>query len=383
MVDAAKKKTRSGRRFLSKARRIMVIVALALLACLLGLVGLLWYWSYPGQPRPYLDASGRPLPGSISEKIRVTIGGVSQGMILKGKDRTKPVLLYLHGGMPDYFLTARYPTGLEDHFTVCWWEQRGAGLSYSPDLPRESINVEQLVADTLEVTRYLARRFEQEQIYLMGHSGGSFLGVLAVARAPELYRAYIGVAQMAHQLRSEKRAYDTMLKQYREQGNGRMVRKLEAAPVTTTEVPRAYLAVRDEAMHGLGVGTMREMRSVVTGIFLASLQSREYTLGEKINLWRGKARTGVSSMWSEMLTTDLAARVPELRVPVYILQGVHDYTCASAEAQAYFDKLRAPLKGYYVFARSAHSPIFEEPAKVQQILREDVLAGTNRLADRR
>ena len=50
------------------------------------------------------------------------------------------MLLYLHGGMPDYFLTQRYPTGLEDIFTVVWWEQRGSGISYSPDIPPESIS---------------------------------------------------------------------------------------------------------------------------------------------------------------------------------------------------------------------------------------------------
>jgi hypothetical protein len=51
-------------------------------------------------------------------------------------------------------------------------------------------------------------------------------------------------------------------------------------------------------------------------------------------------------------------------------------------AKDYFEKLRAPVKGFYTFEHSAHSPIFEESEKVQKILLEDVLAGTNRLADR-
>jgi hypothetical protein len=35
----------------------------------------------------------------------------------------------VHGGpaMPDHFLTKRYPTGLEELFTVVWWEERGTG----------------------------------------------------------------------------------------------------------------------------------------------------------------------------------------------------------------------------------------------------------------
>jgi pimeloyl-ACP methyl ester carboxylesterase len=204
----------------------------------------------------------------------------------------------------------------------------------------------------------------------------------AIARAPELYHAYIGVAQMANQLRSEKRAYDYMLGRCRAERRAALAKKLEAAPVTLAGVPLAYLRVRDEAMHRLGVGTMRHMRSIVTGLFLPSLRNPDYTLAEKINTWRGKAATGVSSMWTDILAVDLAEHIPRVDVPVYFLHGVHDYTCTCAEASGYFDSLTAPLKGFYTFSESAHSPMFEEPDKFMAILREDVLRGTNRLADR-
>jgi pimeloyl-ACP methyl ester carboxylesterase len=129
-------------------------------ACILILVGLLLLWSYPGKPKPFVDQSGRPLAGSLSEKIFVDINGVKQGMFIKSKNETNPVLLFLHGGpgMPEYFLTEQYPTGLEDDFTVVWWDQRGAGLSYSGEITPEMMTYEQLIADTLDVTNYLRKR---------------------------------------------------------------------------------------------------------------------------------------------------------------------------------------------------------------------------------
>lgn len=98
-------------------------------------------------------------------------------------------------------------------------------------------------------------------------------------------------------------------------------------------------------------------------------------------MWRGKSRAGISIVWSEMLATDLSAKIPELKIPVYFIEGIYDYTCSYSEAKSYFEKLKAPLKGFYTFENSAHSPFFEEPEKMQQILKKDILTGNNNLAD--
>ena len=82
-----------------------------------------------------------------------------------------------------------------------------------------------------------------------------------------------------------------------------------------------------------------------------------------------------------MIATDLTAKVQKLDIPVYFFHGIYDYTCNYALAKDCFDKLQAPLKGFYSFEQSAHSPLFEEPEEIQHILQEDVLAGVNNLAD--
>lgn len=336
----------------------------------------------PGKPTPVLGADGKSMQGTISEKRFVTVNGVEQGMFLRSTSSDNPVLLYLHGGMPDYFLTERYPTGLEKDFTVCWWEQRGAGLSYRAGAPKDTISVDQLVSDTIAVADYLRDRFGKDKIYLMGHSGGTFIATLAAAKAPELFHAYVGIAQVSNQLDSEILAYRYMLDQYRRAGNARMVKRLMMAPVTREGgISKGYLAIRDTAMHRLGVGTMHNMRSVLGGVLLQSFLSRQYTLREKINMWRAKAAGGVSVVWDEMLTTDMNTRVPELRIPVYFFEGVYDYTCSYSGAKSYFERLSAPVKGFYSFAASAHSPLFEEPSRMHEIIENDVLTGRNLLSD--
>jgi hypothetical protein len=73
-----------------------------------------------------------------------------------------------------------------------------------------------------------------------------------------------------------------MLQRFLELGDTEAVRKVEATRHAGGGTPRGYLAVRDDAMHRLGVGTMHDMHDVLRGLFLASLQTREYRLTEKL-----------------------------------------------------------------------------------------------------
>jgi pimeloyl-ACP methyl ester carboxylesterase len=356
---------------------VVVVVAapLAVLAALL--------WLSPGTMRPFLDAHGTPVPGSVSEKTHLRVNGVEQGMFVRGRDRAKPVLLFLHGGpgMPEFFLERTRPSGIEDDFVVCWWEQRGAGLSYHAGIPPESMTVDQLIADTVTVTNYLRQRLGQDKIYLLGHSWGTFLGIQVAASHPELYHAYIGMGQISYQLRSEVLFYQYALEQFERIGDAGMVGRLRAAPVTmNAPLPAAYMKLRDEAMHRLGVGTTHDMTSVVSGVFVPVWKTREYTIRDKIAIGGGKTFSR-RFLWDTFLTTDLTTTVSHLRLPVYFCQGRYDYTVNYAQARGYLATLSAPAKGFYTFEHSAHSPLWEQPDRMRQILRDDVLTGQNILAD--
>jgi hypothetical protein len=113
---------------------------------------------------------------------------------------------------------------------------------------------------------------------------------------------------------------------------------------------------------------MHDMRSVLSGIVWPSLRSHQYILSEKANLWRGKHSAGVSALWDEMLVTDLTGKVTELPVPAYFWHGVYDDTVNYHVAKRYCDVLKAPVKGFYTFCQSAHSPMLEELEKARRII---------------
>ncbi len=153
-----------------------------------------------------LPAKTAPIAGehAIAAIEQVELGGFAQTILVRGHDLRKPVLRYLHGGPGGARMTLApfYSGELERHFVVVHWDQRGAGASCEGVDPA-TLSLEQLVADTIELSEYLKARFGQPLV-LLGHSWGSLVGVRAVQRRPDLFAAYVGVGQFVNTRRNEE-----------------------------------------------------------------------------------------------------------------------------------------------------------------------------------
>ncbi len=190
------------------------------------------------------------------------------------------------------------------------------------------------------------------------------------------------MGQVAYQLRSEVEAHRHCHDQYLAQGDVAMVRKLGAALVSLARgLLPDWLRLRDGAMHRLGVGTTRDMRSVITGVFIPVCRCRAYTVAERVDIWRGIAFSK-KLLWADFIQTDLTSQIHTLNLPTYFFSCLYDYTAHCDLARVLFDQIKAPARGFYTFGNSAHSPLFEEPQQVRSVLQQDVLAGEDNLADK-
>jgi pimeloyl-ACP methyl ester carboxylesterase len=326
---------------------MLLSISLLLIATLVS------FWIYllaisPGTPEQFIDEDGTVLEGSISEKIFVNIGGVKQGMFVRSKNLDNPVLLFLHGGpgFPNYFLFEKYKPGLEDFFTVCYWEQRGGGLSYSPEVTSESMTLQQLSDDALEVTNYLRERFGKDKIYMMAWSGGTTIALPTVYKAPELFHAYIAIAQITRQRESERIAYDYMINACTELNDQRSVKALKKFNHLAAEsdlIAFYNSGARDNIMHELGIGTMRSMKSVFKDIFLPVWTCRAYTLREKYIIWKSKMMfLPATNLKTETLTTDFSEAYSKIDVPIYFMCGKYDLTVNIDLSREYYNHLDAP-----------------------------------------
>lgn len=142
-------------------------------------------------------------------------------------------------------------------------------------------------------------------------------------------------------------------------------------------------AFRDQSMHELGIGTMHKMKSVFRDIFVPVWTCKTYTISEKINIWKSKFSLPKTNILNELLSTDFTSKIKKLDLPVYFFSDRFDLTVNINLSKAYLVQLQAPLKGFYTFNNSAHSPLFEEPIKVRQIIEQDILNSEINLADKK
>ena len=328
----------------------------------------------PGKARPFLNSKGVTETGSIAVIERVPVNGLDQGLIIRGRDTTKPVLLYLHGGpgSPEFPFVRQFNSKIEDLFVVCYWDQRGSGLSYSKDVPPGSMTLSQFVEDAAEVSRYLIRKFNREKIYLMGHSWGTLLGSFTINKYPELYYAFISVGQVAQQERSEIISYNFVMAKAVESGDKKAIVALKSIgppPYSNPDLALSNLMIERRYVTKYG-GAVKKGNFYMAAI-KALINCSEYTFKEKINYIKGMKFT-LKYFWGTVMDANLFLDIPTQKIPVYIMQGTSDYQTAYVVAKEYFDSLKAPVKEFFPFDNSAHSPIIEEPLKFEEILKRIV-----------
>lgn len=333
-----------------------------------------------GKTKPFRDEKGRIVPGSIAEITRRRINGTDTGLIIRGRDITKPVLLFIHGapGMTEFPFTKKLNTGLEDIFVVCYWEQRGAGLSYSSLIPKEAMNVESFVEDAIQITRYLQKRFNKDRIYILGHSWGSYLGALLARDYPEHFTALISTGQVSDQTRSELLTYKHIVDIAKETRNRKALRilsKIGPPPyfindggVRKVSLMRFYITKLS--------GTVKS-RKLLNTLIKSVISCREYTIKDKVNYLRGIVFT-LRTMLDHIMSADLFKEVPSLRIPYYVLQGTADLQTSYPLALQYYEQINAPVRQFHAFTESAHVPLFEEPEKFNDILRSIVAEHENK-----
>ncbi len=325
----------------------------------------------PATPQ-FKDDRGNVIPESIAVLEEIELGNMKQWISVRGRDRTNPVLLWLHGGpgsaqMP---LAHHLDRSLEREFVVVHWDQRGAGKSNHCGFDIKTMSVEQFKDDARELIAYLQDLLGQERVYLLGHSWGTLLGIELAAEDPDLFHAYIGVSQVVDNQRAERIAYNWLLEEIEQNDNREDLGKLQAIG----EPPYNHNEYRNLARLVAAYGGNFDVE--LWQLALVAAKAPEYTFIDYFRMLDGMTRGGGPLHdESKMMQFNFIEQVPAAEIPVYFLIGAKDYNTPLELVEKYYKVIDAPQKGLVVFEKSAHTPFYRENDQFNRSIIE-IKAGT-------
>jgi pimeloyl-ACP methyl ester carboxylesterase len=301
---------------------------------------------------------------NISENI--VINGVEQFVSIRAQKSDTPLLLYLHGGPGDAALplVLKYNKELENYFTVVVWEQRGAGKSYYKFGENEGITIDTYVEDTYQLAQILLERFDQDKLYLVGHSWGSVIGINFIKLHPELVGAYIGCGQVVNMEKSSQLSYEYALQKNEEQSNDKIVKKIKSIDYSYIDETwfddLLYVTKQVVKNEGSLYG-----KTNYNNLIWEFLISNQYSLVDLIHRQKG-ATQSIKSLWPELMTTNFEDD-RAFDVPVIFIEGENDFHVSSIMVEEYFETITSE-KEFYWFEKSGHFPQWSEADRFNSIV---------------
>ncbi|MGM0385105.1 MAG: alpha/beta fold hydrolase [Actinomycetota bacterium] len=326
----------------------------------LGLVALTAGLARPATTAPITGPDGEPVPGSVAELTTVEVGGRELGLMIRGTSTDNPVLLLLAGGPGGSELGAmrRHLPELEEHFTVVTWDQRGSGTSYAALDPTDTVTLDGYVSDTIAVTNHLRERFDTEEIYLLGQSWGTTLGVLAVQQRPDLYRAFVGTGQMVSQQATDRIFYEDTVAWATRAGDEALLEQLRSAgpppygemfPYETALSHEQQVYPYDHSGNSEGAGQMSE-----------NLLVPEYALIDQVHIL-GAFMDTFAALYPQLQDIDFRQSATDFEIPMYFVQGAHEARGRAELFEEWYSMIQAPVKDLAVLDTSGHRPLWEQP----------------------
>lgn len=321
---------------------------------------------------PIQGSNGKPLPRSVAVMEKVSVNGREQWITIRGKDTSKPVLLYLGiggpgaGGFPATFTSL---SSLEDDFVVVNWDQPGTGKSYDA-VDITTINTQLFVDDAAAITNLMRKRFHQDKVYVFGLSWGTILGIKLIQQHPELYHAYVGNGQMVNTVENDRFGYNLAIKIATDTGDVELVNALKqnGAPPYNGEGMALKYALYNNVLFEYMNSPRLELVLLLVPQF-----AKEYGFIDRINFGRGLYES-FTVLYPQLTDLDFTKQAAKLKVPIYFLVGKNDVNAVASIVEEYYSKLDAPKKEI-IWSQAGHGATADE---IEQALVHHALKDTQK-----
>lgn len=299
---------------------------------------------------------------NVSEQW-LSIGGINQNILKICTNVSNPLLLIVHGGpgSPDRPLVCKYNMELAEYFTVICWDQRCSGMSYTKQSRDKPLSTELMLSDLKELVEKLLKSYNQQKLYLAGHSWGAYLGLWFASEYPQYLNYYIGTGQGISSKIDEIEKYNFALKKAEKANDTKIISKLLSYG---EPVNGSYPNSDEEAASYVG-GLIHKYGGYINdnNNFSANKMYSLYFKFYKHNIFNviGGIGYSVKNLTPKMKENDIIPKINKLDVPIALVFGEEDYICPAVTAKKWFDNLNAPQKDFIVIKNASHMVNFEQP----------------------
>jgi pimeloyl-ACP methyl ester carboxylesterase len=289
----------------------------------------------------------------VNDSVFVNSSDAKLYLEVVGKDKTKPLLLHLHGGPGNVVLgvlpfQVNAGKQLEEDFLVAYLHQRGAGKS-SP-VPAETQTIENHVNDVAVVVEYLKKKYGKDKVHLSGHSWG---GMLAASYLKEHEQNVNKLILISTGLNVKKLFYESYLS------------TLDWAEKTENETALKELnEIKASLYSNQNQLVLSKWSNQAGGGIIKNFNVKQFLKENNVESiysnW-GRSQFEIrNAMYEEFVKIDLDENIGSFRVPVLFIAGGRDTITPVSIMKRDFELYRGD-KEFAVLESSHHLPFIDEP----------------------
>ncbi len=244
-----------------------------------------------------------------------------------------------------------------EQYTLVEWDITQTWRRACQDTSSNVLVFKTLLRAISEMIQFLKLHFNQDLIYLAGHSWASVPALLFAKKNPEMIKAYMGIGQIVDYLEGENMAYDFIISCASRKTDLKSLKKIESLGRPPYKNKKSsYL--KWQALNQWGgityqksIGQMQMKRQGVRSLLLSKA-------GAIIDSYSESDKN--ASIERTLSSIHFPEQINAIEVPLYFCCGRYDYVTPSALVEKYQEQLIAPHKQITWFEKSAHYLYLEE-----------------------
>lgn len=294
----------------------------------------------------------------ISEIAEPVLAVYKQKILIEGKSKDLPVVICLHGGPGSPVPFSVGCRGLFPEWTgkaiMVFWDQLGCGANnYKID---DSFQIENFVKMTCDLINFIKEKFPENKLFLFGVSWGSILALNAAVCLPEMLDGVFVYGQVLKNLFFNEEVASAF--------DGAPVKAKKAVQKILKDGTDCDYAVLDKNLkklykllskHTNAYFNKNAKPAPIGKIVRGLMTSPDYKLRDFIAVAKnGYAKN--TTLWRELLNTDLSPLLAKVQVKYLLLQGDTDIVTSTAKVVETVEKCNNENVTVKIVKNSGHMP---------------------------